>query len=143
MSFHSPISTEIINFILWILPPMFLMANEAVLQMLFTCLFHCSLLPIDSPPRSLANTGTTYQDSWILAQHTEISLSSFVRKQICMIMHVSCCYELYEMYTFSFIPRRALLGHYTSYCILAAIARIQFLLSAVIMWRWQCLFIYW
>ena len=59
-----------------------------------------------------------------------------------MIMHVSCRYELYEMYTFSFIPR-ALLGHYTSYCILAAIAPIQFLLSAVIMWRWQCLFIYW
>jgi len=60
-----------------------------------------------------------------------------------MIMHVSCCYELYEMYTFSFNPRRALLGHYTSYCILAAVAPIQFLLSAVIMWIWQCLFIYW
>lgn len=127
LSFHSPISTEIINFILWILPPMFLMANEAVLQMLFTCLFNCSLLPIDSPSRSLANTGTTYQGSWILAQCTEISLSSFVRKQIGMIIHVSCRYELYETYTFSFIPWRALLGHYTiSYCILAAVAPIHF-----------------
>ena len=126
MSFHGPILTEIINFILWILPPMFLMANEAVLQMLFTCLFNCSLLPIDSPSRSLANTGTTYQGSWILAQCTEISLSSFVRKQIGMIMHVSCRYELYETYTFSFIPWRTLLGHYTSYCILAAVAPIHF-----------------
>lgn len=49
-----------------------------------------------------------------------------------MIMYVSFGYELYEMYTFSFITRRALLGHYTSYCILAAVAPIQFLLSAVI-----------
>ena len=98
----------------------------AYVQMLFTCLFNCSLLPIDSPSRSLANTGTTYQGSWILAQCTEISLSSFVRKQISMIMHVSCRYELYETYTFSFIPWRTLLGHYTSYCILAAVAPIHF-----------------
>ena len=32
-----------------------------------------------------------------------------------MIMYVSCHYELYEMCTFSFIPWRALLGHYNSY----------------------------
>ena len=77
--------------------------------MLFTCLSNCSLLPLVTPPRSL----------WILAQLTEISLISslicLVTKQICTIMYVSCHYELYEMCTFSFIPWRALLGHYNSY----------------------------
>ena len=67
-------------------------------------------------PRQL-NTGTLYWD---------LSLSSIVIKQIGMIMHVSCRYELYETYTFSFIPWRTLLGHYTSYCILAAVAPIHF-----------------